>query len=80
MSLALADQVIDSIFAGRLTHLPSLNRPLVRIYISSTYTDMVVEKNLLLTEVYPKLKDYCREQYGLEFQVRQIVKIVIFEN
>ncbi|TRY73174.1 hypothetical protein TCAL_08178 [Tigriopus californicus] len=69
MSMCLGDQVIDGIFVGRLDHLPNLNRPLVRIYISSTYTDMVVEKNILLTEVYPKLKDYCREQYGLEFQV-----------
>ncbi|XP_059080387.1 NACHT and WD repeat domain-containing protein 2-like [Tigriopus californicus] len=67
--MCLGDQVIDGIFVGRLDHLPNLNRPLVRIYISSTYTDMVVEKNILLTEVYPKLKDYCREQYGLEFQV-----------
>ena len=46
-----------------------VKHPLVRIYTSSTFTDMTLEKNVLVTEVYPKLKEYCRERYGLEFQV-----------
>ena len=44
--------------------------PVVRVYVSSTYTDMMLEKNVLVTEVYPRLKELCRERYGLEFQVR----------
>ena len=43
--------------------------PVVRVYVSSTYTDMMLEKNVLVTEVYPRLKELCRERYGLEFQV-----------
>ena len=31
--------------------------------------DTAVERNLLMETVYPRLKDYCREQHGLEFQV-----------
>ena len=42
---------------------------MVRVYVSSTYTDMMLEKNVLVTEVYPRLKELCRERYGLEFQV-----------
>ena len=32
-------------------------------------TDTTVERNLLIENYYPKLKEYCREQHGLEFQV-----------
>jgi hypothetical protein len=28
-----------------------------------------MERNTLMAQVYPKLKDYCREKHGLEFQV-----------
>ena len=41
----------------------------VRIFTSSTFTDMVLERNILMEHVYPKLKDYCRDRYGIEFQV-----------
>ena len=30
---------------------------------------MVAERNALMEHVYPKLKDFCRDKYGLEFQV-----------
>lgn len=33
-------------------------------------TDMACERNLLMKEVYPALKDFCRERHGIEFQVR----------
>ena len=46
---------------------------MVRVYVSSTYTDMMLEKNVLVTEVYPRLKELCRERYGLEFQVSYTV-------
>ena len=32
---------------------------------------MTCEKTYLFGEVYPKLKEHCREKYGMEFQVRQ---------
>lgn len=60
---------MDRIFAGSLEDLPTVTKPIVRIYTSSTYTDMTLEKSVLVTEVYPRLKEYCREAYGLEFQV-----------
>jgi hypothetical protein len=30
-----------------------------------------MERNTLMAQCYPKLKDYCREKHGLEFQVSQ---------
>ncbi len=69
----MEDSAIDRLFAGDFSHLPKVKHPLVRVYTSSTFTDMTLEKNVLVTEVYPKLKEYCRERYGLEFQVNNLV-------
>ncbi len=67
--MQLEDSQIDMIFRGHLENLPRWRQPLVRIYLSSTFTDMTMEKTALVGEVYPKLKEYCREKYGIEFQV-----------
>ena len=63
------ERVIDSIFAGSLTNLPPVSSKIVRIFTSSTFTDMLMERNTLMEYVYPKIKEYCRERHGLEFQV-----------
>ena len=34
-----------------------------------TLADMVDERNALMERLYPRLKDFCRDKYGLEFQV-----------
>ena len=41
----------------------------MRIFTSSTFTDMLMERNCLMEYVYPKIKEYCREKHGLEYQV-----------
>ena len=45
------------------------NPKVVRIFTSSTFTDMLMERNTLMEYVYPKIKEYCREKHGLEYQV-----------
>ena len=67
--MQLEDSQIDRFFSGDLNNLPKWRQPLVRIYLSSTFTDMTLEKTALVSEVYPRLKEYCREKYGIEFQV-----------
>ena len=42
----------------------------VRIFTSSTFTDMLMERNTLMEFVYPRIREYCRERYGIEFQVQ----------
>ncbi|XP_077990681.1 NACHT domain- and WD repeat-containing protein 1-like [Glandiceps talaboti] len=62
--------VASQLLNGRLgTTLPPLRSRVVRIFTSSTFTDTSVERNALMRDVYPKLKDYCKSKYGLEFQV-----------
>ena len=74
-SSRMEDSQIDKLFAGDLENLPPWRQPLIRLYLSSTYTDMTLEKTALFAEVYPKLKEYCREKYGLEFQVSSILTL-----
>ena len=66
------EQTIDRIFAGGLKDLPPVSSKIVRIFTSSTFTDMLMERNTLMEYVYPKIKEYCREKHGLEFQVKYI--------
>ena len=47
----------------------------MRIFTSSTFTDMLMERNCLMEYVYPKIKEYCREKHGLEYQVIVRTKI-----
>ncbi|KAI3386911.1 hypothetical protein SNEBB_004259 [Seison nebaliae] len=50
-------------------NLPNMSSKIVRIFTSSTFTDTAMERNSLMENIYPKIKDYCREKYGLQFQV-----------
>ncbi|XP_034486259.1 NACHT and WD repeat domain-containing protein 2 [Drosophila innubila] len=63
------DRTIDSIFLGSLESLPPVSSKIVRIFTSSTFTDTTMERNTLMAKCYPRIKDYCREKHGLEFQV-----------
>ncbi|WAR13694.1 NWD2-like protein [Mya arenaria] len=64
----MGDDMYNSILHGSLNNLPTLNSRLVRIFVSSTFTDTREERNVLLEEVYPNLKSICKEKYGMDFQ------------
>lgn len=70
---------------GQCQDLPDVRSKVVRVFISSTFSgtrhtfhrslshvtglDTLAERDSLIENVFPKLKDYCREKHGLEFQV-----------
>ncbi|XP_074641218.1 NACHT and WD repeat domain-containing protein 2-like [Tubulanus polymorphus] len=49
--------------------IPDVQSKVIRVYLCSSSQDTVEERNILVETVYPKLREYAREQYGLEFQV-----------
>ncbi|XP_061195715.1 NACHT domain- and WD repeat-containing protein 1-like [Saccostrea echinata] len=53
---------------GNMDNLPNLPRSVARIFISSTFSDMRAERNILSREVFPKLKQLCLSK-DLDFQV-----------
>ena len=62
------EAIYDRVLGGEFNNIPPTARKLVRIFTSSTFTDTLVERNMLMEEIYPKLKEFCRG-YMLEFQV-----------
>ena len=42
-------------------------RPVIRVFVSSTFSDMRHERNALQTDVFPKLEQLCL-QNGFQFQ------------
>uniref|UniRef100_A0A1I8HIM4 NACHT domain-containing protein n=1 Tax=Macrostomum lignano TaxID=282301 RepID=A0A1I8HIM4_9PLAT len=56
------------VMKGRLDDLPIMNSRVVRIFLSSTFSDMGTERNYLMQHVNPRLKKFCRDSFGLEFQ------------
>ena len=62
------NQMIVDILRGRIKSLPKKKSKVVSIFLSSTFSDMHTERDYLIENVYPKLKDYCQNQYGFEFQ------------
>jgi len=63
------DNSLDRLFSGNLDRLPPLPKRVVRLFISSTFTDMTLERNTLMERAYPRMKKLCRERYSLDFQV-----------
>ncbi|XP_077862128.1 NACHT domain- and WD repeat-containing protein 1-like [Saccoglossus kowalevskii] len=66
----MAKDLSSTLLYGKIgANLPPVRSRVVRIFTSSTFTDTSVERNALMQDVYPKLKDYCKSKYGLQFQV-----------
>uniref|UniRef100_A0A0N4ZF20 NACHT domain-containing protein n=1 Tax=Parastrongyloides trichosuri TaxID=131310 RepID=A0A0N4ZF20_PARTI len=61
--------IYDKVHKGLFDNIPSPASKIVRVFTSSTFTDTSLERNMLMEEVYPNLKKYCREMHGLDFQV-----------
>ncbi|XP_038053193.1 NACHT domain- and WD repeat-containing protein 1-like isoform X2 [Patiria miniata] len=45
-----------------------VERKIIRIFVSSTFSDFEAERTTLVSKVYPRLRSYCKER-GYEFQV-----------
>ncbi len=42
-------------------------RPVIRVFVSSTFSDMKHERNALEADAFPKLEQHCQRQ-GFQFQ------------
>lgn len=46
---------------------PQRHRPVIRLFVSSTFSDMKHERNAWQRDVFPKLEEFCTQQ-GFQFQ------------
>ena len=54
---------VDRIYCGDMTELQHPVAPVLRLYIASTFTDMVLEKTELVNHIFPALKEYCKLEH-----------------
>ncbi|CAH1796820.1 unnamed protein product [Owenia fusiformis] len=62
------EQKFDDLIEGCLDDIPARRTTIVRLFVSSTFSDMRAERNTLVKVAYPRLKNYCSD-LGLDFQV-----------
>ncbi|KAK7499076.1 hypothetical protein BaRGS_00009623 [Batillaria attramentaria] len=62
--------MVTSLMQGSLplSDVPTIKSKVIKLFISSTFTDFVVERNVLQEQVFPKIRKYCRDKYGVDFQ------------
>lgn len=58
----------ENILKGDYSYLPPGQSNIVRIFVSSTFGDFLHERNHLIQNVFPSIRQYC-QTIGLEFQV-----------
>ncbi|VDH96754.1 Hypothetical predicted protein, partial [Mytilus galloprovincialis] len=63
-----AEAKFERLLEGCLDDLPNLPHSTVRIFMSSTFSDMRAERNAIVREVNPILEEYC-SKYDLDFQI-----------
>ncbi|XP_069828994.1 NACHT and WD repeat domain-containing protein 2-like [Dendropsophus ebraccatus] len=65
------DEAVDrAILCGDYEHIPTAReRGTVKVFLCADPLDSLKARASLRTEVYPKLRDYCRHVHGMEFQV-----------
>ncbi|CAH1266034.1 NWD1 [Branchiostoma lanceolatum] len=66
--MEVTTEMRSALMKGRMTALPPDKSNIVRIFMSSTFSDMAKERNILLQKAYPELREFCQKQ-GLDFQV-----------
>ncbi|XP_032893653.1 NACHT domain- and WD repeat-containing protein 1 [Amblyraja radiata] len=58
----------QALLQGKPINLPVDKSNLVRVFISSTFTDMCMERDTLLDKAYPEVQAFC-QKLGLVFEV-----------
>ncbi|WAR24293.1 LOW QUALITY PROTEIN: NWD2-like protein [Mya arenaria] len=65
------EPIVHRVLAGNVLpeELPEIPQRVVRVFLSSTGVDSQTERNALVERVYPPLREYCRQKYGVDFQM-----------
>ena len=63
----LQDDLTAGILRGEPEAAVKAERKAVRLFVSSTFTDAKRERNYLMREVYPGIRELC-QKHGVEFR------------
>ena len=67
MTLLKQDELTASILRGDPQAAVQAEKKSVRLFVSSTYTDAEPERNYLMREVYPSIRQLCLDN-GVDFR------------
>ncbi|CAD5116466.1 DgyrCDS5351 [Dimorphilus gyrociliatus] len=67
-NLNLKDNDLERVLSGHVRNIPKQQSSVIRIFLSSTFTDMQEERNVLMREAFPLIRKFCISK-GLDFQV-----------
>jgi hypothetical protein len=63
------EQIFNEIISGTFDNIPKEKSKVVRIFLSSTFSDTHAERDYLIAYIYPKLKQYCKSEHNIDFQI-----------
>ncbi|CAF1208755.1 unnamed protein product [Adineta steineri] len=58
----------ELVYRGRFDGIEDRKLNSTRLFFSSTFTDTTDERNGLIEHVYPRLREYCLNEYNIQFQ------------
>ena len=61
-------EVKDAILNGDTELSMEIGKKVLRVFISSTFTDTQAERNYMMREIYPEIREFCQE-HGIDFNV-----------
>lgn len=65
--------LVTSLLSGSLSRIDVMGKKLllqpIRLFVSSTFTDTKHERNLILTDLVPRISKWCSDNLGVSFQV-----------
>ena len=75
-----SSKIVSIFLSSTFTGIPDYTYTTTKtlwVIVSSIYLDMKNERDILIKNAYPELKNYCKEKYNLEFQVPYFNKFTI---
>ncbi|GCB81762.1 hypothetical protein scyTo_0023309 [Scyliorhinus torazame] len=61
-----------ALLRGEFTNIPVDRSNVVRVFISSTFADMSMERDALLDKAFPDVQAFC-QKLGLVFEVSETI-------
>ena len=58
----------EAVCQGTFSEALKLSKKALKVFISSTFTDTKAERNYLMREIYPRIRQFCDER-GIDFSV-----------
>ena len=77
------DKIIEAykpVLSGHFNGVIYNKSSLVKLFLSSTFSDTHEERDYLIEHIYPLLREHCNSQYAWDFQVNVMYLYILAED